>query len=113
MRSIKYTISIALLSLLSLVALAEDQGHNVWIDVRSEAEYKVDHMEDSTLIPHTEIADGIAKLNLDKSAPIKLFCRSGGRAGMAKQTLESLGYSNVENAGGLDQARKLRAELEN
>ena len=36
------------------------------------------------------------------SAPVIVFCRSGRRAGKAKETLEQLGYTKVLNAGGLE-----------
>jgi phage shock protein E len=36
----------------------------------------------------------------DKTAPVVVHCRSGRRAEKAKETLESLGYKNVLNAGG-------------
>lgn len=112
MRSFKLAFGIILLTMFSCFSVAGENADAVWIDVRSEAEYKQDNMPDSTLIAHTEIADKIADLNLEKSTPIKLFCRSGGRAGQAKKSLEALGYTNVENVGGLDDARKARAKLE-
>lgn len=96
-------------SLLASPVLADD---SVWIDVRTQAEYDADHMDDTTLIPHSQIADEIGKLGLEKDAPIKLFCRSGGRAGVAKKTLEDLGYTNVENLGGIADARKVREQAE-
>jgi phage shock protein E len=37
----------------------------------------------------------------DKNAPVVIYCASGKRAGKAKEVLESLGYANVLNAGGL------------
>jgi phage shock protein E len=99
--------AVALLS--SLSVSAEDA---VWIDVRTEAEYQADHIEGVPLIPHTQIGEEIGKLSLDKSTPIKLFCRSGGRAGAAKKTLEDMGYTNVENLGAIGDARKVRGEAE-
>jgi len=93
--------------LFSLPVLAADA---VWIDVRSEAEYKADHIDNTILIPHTQIGEEIGKLNLAKDTPIKLFCRSGGRAGIAEKTLMGMGYTNVENVGGIADARKVLAE---
>jgi len=46
----------------------------------------------------------IESLNLSKNAPIKLYCRSGVRAGIALTALEELGYTNVENVGGIGDA---------
>lgn len=78
----------------------------IWIDVRTDKEWQAGHLESATHIPHTEIAGSIASLTEDKNAPIKLYCRSGGRAGKAKESLEELGYTNVENVGGLEDAQK-------
>jgi phage shock protein E len=38
----------------------------------------------------------------NKDATVVVYCRSGRRAGKAKEVLESHGYSNVLNAGGYD-----------
>ena len=81
----------------------------VWIDVRSEEEYARGHLEQAPRIAHDEIETGIAELALDKDTPIYLYCAVGGRADMAKSRLEALGYTNVNNAGGLEDARRLLA----
>ena len=86
-------------------ALAEAR----WIDVRSTWEHKLDSIPGDPNVPHDEIADAIGTLVPDKSSEIVLYCRSGGRADVAQQTLERLGYTNVRNAGGIDEARKERA----
>lgn len=110
MRPLNKTFATLLLSFLALAATSVMAEEATWIDVRSQAEYDADHIDGTTLIPHTQIADEIGKLELDKSAPIKVFCRSGHRAGIAKQTLESMGYTNVENVGGIADARKVRQQ---
>ncbi len=79
----------------------------VWIDVRSVEEYAEDRIDNVANIPHTEIVAGIADLDLSKSTPIKVFCRSGVRAGLALTALEELGYTNVENVGGIADAREI------
>ena len=78
----------------------------VWIDVRSEAEFQGGAVEGAINIPHRVIADHIGK-HADKTTPLYLYCRSGGRAGKAKRVLEKLGYKNVVNLGGLEQAREV------
>ena len=79
----------------------------VWIDVRSEREYKAEHLDGTEFIPHTVIGEEIGKLKLAKATPIKVFCRSGGRSGIARETLLGMGYTNVENVGGIADAKKL------
>lgn len=81
-------------------------GAPVWIDVRTPEEYAQDHLQGvDTLIPYEQIGNKIAELNLSKDTEINVYCRSGKRAGVAKQTLESLGYTKVYNRGGLNDAR--------
>lgn len=75
------------------------------IDVRSEAEWDTGHLAAAINIPHPEIADRIAEVAKSKDTPIFLHCRSGGRSGIAKSTLEELGYTKVENVGGLEDAK--------
>lgn len=98
-------LSMLVLSLASCNLFAPQ---TVWIDVRSVEEYQEDHMDNTENIPHTEIATRIAELGLDKDAPIKVFCRSGVRAGLALTSLQELGYTNVENVGGIADARAQR-----
>jgi phage shock protein E len=73
-----------------------------WIDVRTAAEYNAGHLESAINIPHGEIAIEIGKVIQDKNAEIYVYCRSGGRAGKALNTLERLGYTQVANKGGFE-----------
>ena len=75
------------------------------IDVRSQKEWDAGHVESAIHIPHTEIVEGIAKVTEDKNAKIYLHCKVGGRAGTAMKALEEAGYTNVENLGGMDDAK--------
>lgn len=104
MRNTSRITTIALFAIfLSACSLFAPQ--TVWIDVRSMEEYNADHIANTEIIPHTEIAMRISDLDLDKDTPIKVFCRSGVRAGLAQTTLQDLGYTNVENVGGIADAR--------
>jgi phage shock protein E len=98
----------ALLAGASVHAQVPDDA--VWIDVRTPAEYNQGHLEQAQLIPFDGIQAGIARLGLAKDAPIYLYCAVGGRAEKARQTLLAEGYSNVTNAGGLENARQLAAD---
>lgn len=104
MRNTSRITAIALLAIL-LSACSLFAPKTVWIDVRTLEEYNEDHISNTEHIPHVEIAARISDLDLDKDAPIKLFCRSGVRAGIAQTALQDLGYTNVENVGGIADAR--------
>ncbi|CAH1387620.1 rhodanese-like domain-containing protein [Candidatus Nitrotoga sp. M5] len=81
----------------------------VWIDVRSVLENKIDNIEGDIRISHSDIVEGVSKIYPDKDTDIRLYCRSGGRAGKAMSALQNAGYTNVQNVGGINDARKLRA----
>ena len=82
-----------------------DEQEAIVIDVRSKEEWDTGHVESAVHIPHTEIADRIAEVTENKEAKIVVYCRVGGRAGMAKEALEAQGFTNVENGGGYDDVK--------
>lgn len=90
-----------ILTLVCLPAFADA----LWIDVRSADEYASGHVQEAINIPHMDIGQRIADVSSNKQQEIKLYCRSGKRAGMAKQTLEKMGYTNVTNIGGYEEAK--------
>ena len=96
--------------LLATVVRAEVPADAVWIDVRTPTEYSQGHLEQARNIPFDGIVVGVTSLKLSSDAPIYVYCASGGRAKVAKQSLEAAGYTNVTNAGGLEDARKLAEE---
>lgn len=84
------------------------QAEPVWIDVRTQAEYQQDHIDGDPLIPHQKILAKVSERFPDKDTEIRLYCRSGNRAGQAKSVLEDAGYTHVTNAGGIDEVRETR-----
>lgn len=76
------------------------------IDVRTPEEFAQGHLSAAANIEYQDIAAGIARLGAAKQDDIQLYCHSGRRAGLAQETLKRLGYSHVENLGGIEQARK-------
>jgi len=81
-----------------------------WIDVRSTEEYNTDHVTQAVHIPYTEIAARIGEVTEDKDAPIYVYCRSGRRSGIAKESLEAQGFTNVTNLGGFEDAMAVAEE---
>ncbi|GAB5414207.1 MAG: hypothetical protein Cons2KO_18100 [Congregibacter sp.] len=80
----------------------------VWIDVRTAAEHLLDSIEGDIRIPHGEILEEVQQRYPDRDTEIALYCRGGGRAEMAAEALRQAGYRQVINAGGIDDARRLR-----
>ncbi|MCC7338429.1 MAG: rhodanese-like domain-containing protein [Pirellulaceae bacterium] len=87
---------------------ADDNARDdvVIIDVRSNEEWESGHVAQAFHIPHTEIAQKIEEVARNKDAKIVLYCAAGGRAGKAKEVLDALGYTDVENAGGYDDIKE-------
>lgn len=75
----------------------------ILIDVRTKEEYAERHATNAINIPVEEICDGKLGIlgNVARDVPLCLYCRSGARSERAKEKLSSLGYTNVENLGGL------------
>lgn len=80
--------------------------NGVIVDTRTTMEFNAGHIADAVLLPHDTIEQTIASVAPDKSTPIILYCRSGNRAGIAKSVLNELGYENVVNLGGQQEAQR-------
>lgn len=78
-------------------------SNEMWIDVRSPEEFAAGHLEGAINIPHTEIGERIAAIVADKERPIKLYCRSGRRSGIAQKVLTDMGYTHLSNEGGYEE----------
>jgi phage shock protein E len=103
-----FLLRFVLIFLILALSPALAQAAPTWIDVRTEAEYKQDHIDGDPLIPHGDIVEQVTERFPDRDAELKLYCRSGNRAGIAKSALESAGYTNVTNAGSIAEARQAR-----
>lgn len=70
------------------------------VDVRTPSEYDEGHIEDATLIDYQseDFKDRIQQL--DKSKPVYIYCRSGGRSGMASEIMSELGFIEVYDLEG-------------
>lgn len=70
------------------------------LDVRTPSEYSAGHLKAAKLL-NFRGDDFEAKLNqLDKSKTYLIYCRSGGRSGMALKLMEKSGFQSVYNMGG-------------
>jgi phage shock protein E len=74
-----------------------DQG--LLLDVRTPEEYRSGHIPHAENIDYREIADAMG--GVDRDTPIVVYCRSGNRSSRALSTLQSMGFSNVVNFGGI------------
>lgn len=74
---------------------------NVYIiDVREEDEFESGHLINSYNIPLSRL-DDIENENISKDSKIIIYCRSGNRSKTAQERLNSMGYTNVYDMGGI------------
>ena len=85
-------------------------AQSLWIDVRTAEEYNAGHLEGAINIPYDEIEQKITAISADKTQDIQLYCRSGRRSGIALETLRSMGYNNVTNAGAYEQLKQKQVQ---
>lgn len=79
-----------------------DSGDKIIIvDVRTEAEYAVEHIANAILIPNETLVDTRPELLPDLKAEILVYCRSGNRSSQATRKLIAMGYTNVSDFGGI------------
>ena len=76
------------------------QGAKV-VDVRTEEEFNSGHYPGALNIPLHTVEARLTEFGADKTKPIIVYCRSGNRSSQAKAILESNGYTNIINGGGL------------
>ena len=81
------------------------KGENpkVVIDVRTPQEFAAGHVNGAINIPYDEIeANGSTLARFKKDDNILVYCKSGRRSEIARQTLTKLGFSKVRNGGGMN-----------
>jgi phage shock protein E len=101
---------LAVVLLMAGCAAVSRTNPETWIDVRTAEEYAAGHVPQAINIPYDEMAQRISGLKLPSDQAIYLYCGSGRRAGLAQETLQGLGYSQVTNAGGYDDAQQFLAD---
>ena len=76
-----------------------DTADVIILDVRTQEEFDAGHIEGAILIPYSEIAQRAQEL--DKTATILIYCRSGRRSEIAARVLVDMGYPAVYDFGGI------------
>ena len=86
-------------------ALAGLAAEAVLVDVREPAEYATGHLPGAVNIPrgvlefeisaHPAVANVTEPTLANRSRPLVVYCAAGGRAALATQTLQELGFSQV------------------
>ena len=72
----------------------------ILLDVRTEEEYSETHIDGSTNLPLQKIEMATSIIS-DKNKPLFVYCRSGVRSAKAVAILKRMGYTNVNDIGGI------------
>lgn len=70
-------------------------GDFLLLDVRTQAEYDIGHIEGARLIPHNELADRLEEVK--GHGKVLVYCASGNRSVTASQVLIAAGFKEVYN----------------
>lgn len=82
-------------------ALAEG---TIIVDVRTPAEFATGHLEGALNID-VQSPDFAAQISqLDPSQTYFVYCRSGNRSGQAMAQMSTLGFSDMDNGGSVEEA---------
>src|SRR5699024_10200398 len=68
---------------------------SIILDVREPAEYDMQHIPNSTLIPLGELENRLDEIDKDKT--VYVICRTGNRSGFAVNFMLVNGYNDVHN----------------
>lgn len=71
------------------------------LDVRNSDEYALGHIPGSVNLPLPEIRTAEDRIP-GPDTPLFVYCLSGARSSRAAAELQSMGYTNVHNLGGIN-----------
>ena len=72
----------------------------ILLDVRTPQEYREGHIPGSKNVPLQQL-DKISSVAKNKEIPLFVYCYSGSRSRQATGMLQQMGYTNVNNIGGI------------
>jgi rhodanese-related sulfurtransferase len=73
------------------------------VDVRTNEEYEIGHIEESVCIPLKDITNNPFSICVKKNTPIILYCQMGYKSSVAAQALIEAGYSRIYTIPGIGQ----------
>ena len=100
------TLTVASWAPASAPSSVEVSAGTIIVDVRTTAEFASGHLEGAINLD-VQAAEFDALIgNLDPDAEYLVYCRSGNRAATAIDRMAALGFTSLENGGGVEQAAK-------
>jgi len=99
MKKLGVILTIMMIAGLFSTVFSKDATIPIIIDARTIQKFDKGHFEGAVLIPYDQIGEKIGLFVKDKSQKVYLYCRSGRRSKVAKETLEKLGYNDIVDMG--------------
>lgn len=99
--------------LMSPMTFASERAEKGWllieqgamiVDVRTPQEFSQGHLDNAVNFPLSNLDKHVKDINKDQL--IVLYCRSGNRSSQAYQYLQSQGFTNLHNAGGIEELQQ-------
>ena len=84
------------------VAIMEEESDYIILDVRTDEEFRQQHIPGAINVPNESIGTGEIKELPDKEQLILVYCRSGNRSKQAAEKLAQQGYTNIVEFGGIN-----------
>jgi phage shock protein E len=106
-----FAIRIAILPFIACATQSEkpvSYKNSFLVDVRSAAEFATGTAKGAINIPYDQVANHLDTFK--NKEQIVVFCKSGGRSGQAKATLEKNGFKNVTNGINLENVNRFLKE---
>ena len=93
-----------------LAELSEQKG--TLVDVRTTPEFNQEHIKNAIHIDFLQSARFDQKFaEIDKSAPVFLYCGAGGRSNAAAQKLKNMGFLKIYDlTGGFSNYKKIQSK---
>ncbi len=83
-------------------ALMESEENYIILDVRTPEEFAEGHIPDAINLPNESIGTEELPQLPEKDQLILVYCRSGNRSKQASEKLAELGYTNIQEFGGIN-----------
>ena len=82
--------------------IMQTEENFIILDVRRPDEFKEGHIKNAINIPNETIGENEIPELADKNQLILVYCRSGNRSKQASAKLANLGYTNIQEFGGIN-----------
>ena len=82
--------------------IMQTEENFIILDVRRPDEFKEGHIKNAINIPNETIGENEIPELADKDQLILVYCRSGNRSKQASEKLANLGYTNIQEFGGIN-----------